>query len=225
MARLGTPRGMNNSQPRGMNTLKQTFTPTSSTLTFAVWLFSWETRDADSLTLQFTKGPASAPVAAGTFTTFTVGENPGVTCTGSTLNGCLNSPITAGSSGFIGSHAWTYVTVNDLLPWVPVTFTASIGSGKNNSFASWLYLDNVNTPPVAKFSRLYPQTKIGGVASGPIEGSAVKLNDTSYDPDPGDKIVAWTWTVTGPGLPGVLVRERQEISESVWSNRSRGSRA
>ncbi|MBI4340271.1 MAG: hypothetical protein HY680_10040, partial [Chloroflexi bacterium] len=58
----------------------------------------------------------------------------------------------------------------------------------------------VNTPPVAKFL-FTPLDATETTPVGPslrLEGIVVQLLDRSYDVDPGDAIVSWSWTVQGP---------------------------
>ncbi len=62
--------------------------------------------------------------------------------------------------------------------------------GKDNSHATWAYFDNVNTPPVARFTH--------ESAGELLEGDLVQFTDTSFDPDqPTDSIVSWRWVING----------------------------
>lgn len=206
MARLGTPKDVNSSQPSGINSVSQQFTPSSPTLTFAARLFSWETRpNTDLVSFSFKSNGGTV----GTFQPFSFDKNgtPIVSCSGPAN---CEKPIDAGNNGDFLNSGWVIITVTGLPTDQQVTFTASVGSTQNNSKASWLYLDNANTPPIADFDFKYPLVSLsGGLAKtdpkGPLEGSPIQFKDKSTDPDaPDDKVVAWEWTVIGPNNVGSL---------------------
>ncbi|MEO6397135.1 MAG: PKD domain-containing protein, partial [Tepidiformaceae bacterium] len=200
MARLGTPKASSSSQQNGINSISQTFTPSSSTFKFSARLFSWENRpNTDYVSFDFTTN--SGAIHVGSFQPSADFKKSGgsvvVSCSGTSP---CRKAIDVGNRGDYLNSGWVVVTVTGLPTNEDVTFTASIGSTANNALASWLYLDNVNTPPVAAFDFNYPTVSLtGGVAKtnplGPFEGSPIQFKDLSTDPDAGDKVVAWEWTV------------------------------
>ena len=213
MARLGTPKAGNSSQAEGINSVSQTFTPASSTFSFAARLFSWEPRaNTDYVKFSFTKANGNA---AGQFQAFSFQKKDGTVAASCAAGASVcSSSIKVGKSGdYLSSlgpnsvNGWVIIKVTGLPTTEDVTFTASVGSTANNSKASWLYLDSVNSPPVAAFDFKYPTVSLSGGINGPrttepLEGSPIQFKDQSYDPDaPGDKIVSWEWTVTGLNGP------------------------
>ena len=210
MARLGTPKAISSSQPDGNNSISQTFRPSSSTLSFAARLFSWESRqNTDKVEFSFT-GANTSLIKFSKVEFITTANKVAASCAGGS-NVC-SSWIDVGNRGdylsSLGSNpvdGWVTITVTGLPTDADVTFKASVGSTQNNALASWLYLDSANTPPVADFDFSYPTVSLsGGVNStdrtGPLEGSPIQFADKSSDPDPGDQIVSWKWEITKNGL-------------------------
>lgn len=213
MVRLGTPKAISSSQPDGINSISQTFRPSASTLSFAARLFSWESRpNTDKVEFSFT-GANTSTIKFGKVEFITKANKVAASCAGGS-NVC-SSWIDVGNRGdylsSLGSNpvdGWVTITVTGLPTDVDVTFKASIGSTQNNALASWLYLDSANTPPIAKFEHAFPTVSLSGGVDGarttkPLEGSPIQFRDLSTDPDPGDSIVAWEWTIKKDGQPAL----------------------
>jgi hypothetical protein len=100
--------------------------------------------------------------------------------------------IDAGNSGQFVATQWIIATINIPASRIGqnLTLSYSVVGGKDNSHATWAYFDNVNTPPVARFTHEF--------ADDLLEGDLVQFTDTSFDPDqPADSIVSWRWLING----------------------------
>ncbi|MBI4297285.1 MAG: PKD domain-containing protein, partial [Chloroflexi bacterium] len=210
MLRLGSPKRIAESQNTGRNTVSQTFTPSRDTLKFSFRLFSWESRGRDVFSFNLTKANRSS---VGTLVPFNITMPSGTTV------GCSALPcqftIDVGKQGQFLDSGWREVEIQDVPTNVgDLTLTYTAGGTENNAHATWAYFDNVNTPPVARFS-FDP--------SSPLEGGRIRFLDQSYDLDPDDAVVSWQWTVQGPLERGlyrkadlVSFRYLFDNSESPW---------
>jgi len=182
MLREGTPKRVAESQNKGNNTVRQTFASDGSVLRFAFRVFSWEHRDNDIFKFDLKSGPSSV----GTLASPIVVSMPDGATRQCTTIPCQFS-IDVGSRGQYLDTGWVLVLVSNI-PVGNVTLSYTCGGTKDQAHGTWCYFDNVNTPPVAKFTYAPPQL---------FEGDLVEFQDLSYDPDPGDHIVSWEWTIDG----------------------------
>ncbi len=189
MLRLGTPKRIAESQNRGANTVSQTFSSVRSNLKFAFRLFSWEQRGNDLFMFDLKDGRTSIGTLASPLIVKRADGTTMATCTGVPCQFSLN----VGVQGDFIDSGWTPVEIDNLpADGRSLTLTYSAGGTKDQGHATWAYFDNVNTPPVAKFS-IAP--------TDPMEGDAVQFLDLSYDPDPGDAVVNWSWVINGEPFP------------------------
>ena len=199
MLRLGSPKQVNESQNRGVSSVTQKFTSFQDNLVFSFRVFSWEHRGDDIFRFDIRDGngnsfPLSTPV------TITFPRGPAQTCAATPCELIID----VGKRGDFLDSGWTEVKVTDLpTDGSDLTVEYSIIGGQNEAHATWVYFDNANTPPVAKFS--FTSDTI-------TEGDFVTFNDESYDPDPGDKIVSWVWNVDGPGFDNTVNIESKNSS-------------
>jgi len=191
MLRLGIPKGPSENQKPGENLAYQTFTPDQTTLQFSFRVFSWEFRGGD--TFRFNLSPyGTNGVRVGTLEQLiiTMPDN-------STIDLSESSPANGGwgfaTVGNVKNGVWldtgwqkAAITIPQQYVGVPLTLTYAVGGTGSGSHPIWAYFDNINTPPVAQFE-LSPLSK--------SEGRFVDFVDQSYDPDPGDAVVAWEWNV------------------------------
>lgn len=193
MLRLGSPKGIAESQPVGQNTVRQTFVADRDTLLFSFRLFSWEFRGQDVFSFDLTMIDPSTkkPVSVGQVTAIDGSSPLLVTMPDGTNLNLSTKPRTwsldVGKRGQYLASDWIPVRINDVPVGPELTLSYTVGGTKDSAHATWGYFDNFNTPPVAKFS-------FGPLH--PLEGDIVQLLDGSYDPDPGDRIVSWEWDVT-----------------------------
>ena len=185
MLRLGVPRDQNANQNGGLNTVSQEFSSYSSSLKFSTRLFSWDHRGDDQLLFDIkdknkSVGSLAAPLVM-------------TNASGSVVGSCNSVPCSikpdVGSQGDYLDSGWKVVEIVGLpSDGRTLNFTFSIGGLKNSAHPTWGYLDNVNTPPVAKFSF---------APSDPEEGDILQFIDLSYDDDTSDTIVSWQWNIDG----------------------------
>ncbi|MEE8347880.1 MAG: PKD domain-containing protein [Dehalococcoidia bacterium] len=183
MQRTGSPKQLNQKQVRGENIAFQTFIADQPTLKFAFRIFSWEHRNLDIFRFDLTDGVTSV----GTLAPITVVMPDGSTRSCDSLP-CQFSIDVGKKKGQFLDSGWKVAEIQDVPTGIPLTLTYSTGGTKNESFATWTYWDNVNTPPVAKFIF---------APDDPLEGDVVQFVDGSFDPDPGDSIVSWEWNIDG----------------------------
>src|SRR5512139_3175671 len=185
MLRTGTPQRLAQNQNKGNNIARQTFSSTNSSLEFAFRVFSWEHRGQDLVKFDIKDGPNSVGTLAAPIQI--------MNANGALMASCAAIPcelsMSVGSQGQFIDSGWRAVKVVGL-PADGRNLTISYQSTgtKDASKPTWAYWDNVNTPPVAKFSFL---------PAHPKEGDIVEFADLSYDPDPGDSIVSRTWVIDG----------------------------
>jgi PKD repeat protein len=96
--------------------------------------------------------------------------------------------IDVGRRGQYLSTGWVKVEISNIPIGQSLTLTYGTGGSGDNAHGTWAYFDNVNTPPVARFT--FDPT-------APLEGEIVQFNDLSFDPDPGDAITSWQWNIDG----------------------------
>lgn len=201
MLRLGSPKKQNEKQEWGDNTVTQLFTPSGGKHTFAFRLFSWDHRQDDTLRFGIkSAGSGVFPISGADGTTpltISVGGKSSQEC----VPTLCEITVGGGKRQDFLDTGWVQVSINNL-PETPLTLEYTLAGGQNKAHASWVYIDNVNSPPVAKFS-FDDSTRI-------VEGDHVALADQSYDPDPGDSIVSWEWRVSGSTLhdPNVVITEQ-----------------
>ncbi len=188
MLRLGNPKSISEKQASGENTVYQLFTSNRSNLKFSFRLFSWEPRNCDlfSFDLQYAESLESVEEAAIRM----VDDSPFVIDMPDGSQECEILPcrftIDVGKRGQYLDTGWVEVEIYDIPLGQELVLTYSVGGTKNNAHATWAYFDNVNTPPVARFT-FSPEY--------PAEGDIVELIDESYDTDPDDAIASWLWDV------------------------------
>jgi hypothetical protein len=193
MLRLGIPKGPSQNQKPGENLAYQRFTPDCTTLQFSFRVFSWEFRGGDTFRFDLSEsGTNGARVGTLEQLIITMPDS-------STIDLAESSPAKGGwgftTVGKAKNGAWldtgwqkATITIPQEYVGVPLTLTYAVGGASSGSHPIWAYFDNVNTPPVAQFDLLPgAQTR--------YEGTVVDFHDTSYDPDPGDSVVAWNWKV------------------------------
>ena len=193
--RAGGCKKINESQDRGINRLSQTFTATDTILRFSFRLFSWEHRLYDQFSFDLKSGSNSVGGLASAVSIPMAGV-PGGAAICPVVRAKPTDPlclvnVDAGKRGQFVATDWIPVAINIPQSLVGQTLTLSytVVGGKDNAHATWAYFDNVNTPPVAKFSFQSIGTEI-------LEGDVVQFTDESFDPDvPDDDIVDWQWVI------------------------------
>ncbi|MBI4283130.1 MAG: hypothetical protein HY663_01510, partial [Chloroflexi bacterium] len=191
MLRLGTPKGVSESQNQGTNTVIQSFTANANTFRFTFRAFSWEFRSYDKIRIDVKDASGKTlnlPVTNDSGSPLTILMPSGTSKT------YPSTPIEVipdvGKRGNYMAMDWLKVRIGGLTAGQTYSITYSVVTGNNNAHATWAYFDNVNNPPVSKFS-FSP--------NNPAEGGLIHFNDLSYDPDPGDAVVSWLWRITYPG--------------------------
>jgi PKD repeat protein len=183
--RLGVPRDQNANQPSGLNTVSQEFSSHTGHLRFAFRLFSWDHRADDQFSFNLTDGGSPVGDLAAPITVHN--QN------GDTAGSCASVPCIihpdVGNQGDYVDSGWVTVEITNIpSDGRTLELTYSVGGLANEAHPTWAYFDNVNTPPVAKFSF---------APSDPEEGDVLQFIDLSYDEDAGDEIVSWEWTIDG----------------------------
>jgi PKD repeat protein len=185
MLGLGVPRETSANQPRGSSSVSQEFASTTSSLSFALRVFSWEARGDDNLLLDVGDGAHSVGTLATPLVLQGSAGDPVGTC--SAMPCQIN--IDVGSQGDFLDSGWQEIEVNGLpADGRTLELTYSVTGRQNEAHPTWAYFDAVTTPPVAKFSF---------APADPAEGDIMQFIDLSYDPDGGDEIVAWSWLING----------------------------
>jgi hypothetical protein len=197
MLRMGSPKQISEKQIRGTNKVTQTFDSDGNKILISFRLFSWEHRGDDTFRLDLKDGTGKGfPIS---------GFN--VTMPGGATTSCSQTPcdvtIDVGKRGNFLNTGWMVVEIDtskhaddtDVAVDTHLTLEYTLIGGENDAHATWGYFDSVNTPPVAKFDF----TPKGDSAFPIVEGDFVTFNDHSFDPDLGDEIVQWDWTITGLG--------------------------
>jgi len=183
MLRLGQPKRIAEAQSAGANTVSQTFTASQSTLKFSFRVFSWEFRGNDRVGFNLTGGGSSVGTLA---QPVSITQPNGSSTTCSALP-CEFAIATGNRQQFLDS-GWLEVEITSIPTDQPLTLTYFAGGAMDSAFATWAYFDNVNSPPVAKFT----------FAPAPVyEGTLLQFTDRSFDPDPEDTIVDWHWDIAG----------------------------
>ena len=180
MLRLGTPRPKG-SQPKGVTTVSQTFTPTSSTLRVAARVFSWEFRGEDKVVIDLVKanGERVGSVAQPVFVTMTDGSvvKQGV------------APLTISPTSVLKSALLDTGWLNVKITGIPMnvgqlTLRYSLQTPKDSSHPTWAYFDNVNEPPTIVSWEFIAKRNT------PLTIHAPGVLDGAHDPD-GDVLSAW----------------------------------
>ena len=197
MLRMGSPKKISEKQIRGTNKVTQKFDSDGNKILISFRLFSWEHRGDDTFRLDLKDATGKGfPIS---------GFN--LTMPGGATTSCSQTPcdvtIDVGKRGEFLNTGWMVVEIDtskhaddtSVAVGTHLTLEYTLIGGENDAHATWGYFDSVNTPPVAKFD-FTPN----GNANPIIEGDFVTFNDHSYDPDPGDEIVKWDWTITGLGV-------------------------
>jgi len=212
MVRLGSPKQVAEKQPRGNNIVSQSFSSNHNKLSFAARLFSWEHRGDDmvSIRLMDKKGKdiSGITVSGENGIPLTLSLGPGVTATCTALP--CQFVMDAGKAGDFINTGWVIFELSGLpIDGSQVTLEYKVVGGQNESHATWAYFDNANTPPIARFS----SNRINA-----IEGDGITLTNNSYDPDPGDSIIANVWNVVDPSCNCNRTFTTKDISLSFSDN-------
>jgi len=185
MLRLGTPTQISEKQNDGDNTVYQTFLANSDSLELALRIFSWEHRGYDRVRIDLK--PAGLPDDPPVGQIAGVPDDPMLVGTNNP-DVLYEVAMDVGKRGNYLDTGWVdTIEITGITPGQWYTLSYTVAGTDNRAHATWAYFDNVNTPPVAMFS-FFP--------GEPNEGDIVELIDRSYDPDPGDSIVSWHWTIT-----------------------------
>jgi PKD repeat protein len=185
MLRLGVPREINANQPSGLNTVSQEFSSHTGNLRFAFRLFSWDHRGDDHFSFNLTDSGAPVGDLAVPITVHNQNGDVAGSCAGVP---CVINPDVGSQNDYVDSGWVTVEIINLPSDGRTLNLTYSTGGLQNEAHPTWAYFDNVNTPPVAKFSF---------APSDPEEGDVLQFIDLSYDEDSGDEIVSWEWTIDG----------------------------
>ncbi len=194
MARTANPKNISEKQERGTYSVSQTFVAESDSLHLAFWLLSWEHRGDDQFRLNLTSnGQAGYNVSLGGNSngSLQLSKKGAIAASGTVLSNCVTPcefNIDAGKRGKFVNTGWVSASIDGLTVGQTYKVEYAIIGGQNEAHASWAYFDNLNTPPVAIFDY--------GPKPG-VEGDFTQFVDKSYDPDPGDKIVSWKWSIIG----------------------------
>ncbi len=202
MLAIGNPKQQGESQAKNPDIVKQTFTADSDAFELQFRVFSWEPDGNDVVRVSISDDTGrsvpgvTASLALEDVLKYTSGGCNGGTCSYSFDTGGRNEKRL-----FDTGTVWRKATFSGLTATNKYTIEITIGGTKRTSFATWGYVDNVNSPPVARFDLDRPEdctfTPIGTL----YEGQPIPLNDCSYDPD--GQIVDRQWTITFPDtLPG-----------------------
>jgi hypothetical protein len=207
MLRLGKPRP-NGSQPRGVTTVSQTFTPTSSMLRVAVRVFSWEFRSEDAVVIDLRDASGRRVGSCEqrrrsdrdhheddrrSGSPFTVTMTDGTVQT----NGTMPLEIAPRSRlrNALLDTGWLIVDITGLPVGTPLTLSYSLRTPKDSSHPTWAYFDEVNGPPTVE--NVSFRTDRNLPLSVPAPGVLVGADD----PD-GDALEA---SVVAPTDHGILV--------------------
>jgi hypothetical protein len=212
MLRLGSPKQISENQNRGDNIVFQTFSATEDKLSFAARIFSWEHRGDDSVRISLKDSNGSdipgITVTGEQGSALSLDIGPGQAATCNTLP--CEFIIDAGRSGDFIDTDWVIFELSGLpTDGSNVTLEYTLVGGQNEAHATWIYFDNANNPPVAKFS-------INRM--DPLEGDGITLTNESYDPDPNDSIVSNTWKVVDPSCNCERTHDSENLSLSFSDN-------
>ena len=196
MLALGNPKQQGESQAKNPDTVTQTFTATSSSFELQLRLFSWEPDGNDLLKVSINNGATTRfPLLPPDIKPYMFGGCTGGTCAYTFDTGGRNDKRLLGEKS-----SWFNAAFSGLQEGVEYTVEITIGGTKRTSFATWGYVDDVNSPPVARFDI----DRADDCSFAPVgklyEGQPIPLTDCSYDPD-GD-IVSQQWTVDYPVAEG-----------------------
>jgi hypothetical protein len=184
MLRMGTPKSNNETQPRGVNSISQTFTATSAQVSVALRLFSIDHRGDDILRFSMVGNGDVPDVSSNEFDL------------GNKLTRCSNpceEVIDVGKRKDQIKTDWQVLRFADLEPGESYTLTIELEAGQNESLASWLYVDGLNEPPSAEIN-------FNPGKSGPaVEGDFVVF-DCLDSVDPENSDVSCIWTAQFPGV-------------------------
>lgn len=191
MLRLGSPKTRNETQNRGLNTIRQTFVADSAQLSVALRLFSIDHRGDDRLRIALydeTNQQLIAydnPLAEFDFRNDSRG---GAICRIS----CDEAIDVGKRQDFIATD-WQQPRLPELVPGNRYTLTIELEAGQNESLASWLYVDTaLNLPPEAVIN--YNPGKTGAA----VEGDFVVFDCLqSFDPEGGQLRCEWDLPLPG----------------------------
>ena len=140
MLALGNPRQQGESQAKAPDTVAQTFTATGEAFELQFRVFSWEPDGNDIVEVSI-DGP-DAPEVSLALGTYTNGGCSGGTCTYSIDTGKRSDKLLLDTQ-------WKNATFTGLTQGEDYTVEITIGGTKRTSFATWGYVDDVSSPPVA----------------------------------------------------------------------------
>ncbi len=188
MLALGRPKRQAESQATTPDRVGQTFVATGPSVELRLRVFSWEHQGQDAVEVAV-DGGASLALALEDVPRFT---------TGGCAEGACSFEIDTGrrNDRNLLDTGWRTATVSGLQPGSTYTLAVGIGSTENNSFATWGYVDDLNSPPVARYDLDRPEDCTYGLVGVLVEGQPIPLEDCSYDSD--GEIVDRRWTITFP---------------------------
>jgi len=177
MLRMGTPKSSNETQPRGINRIAQTFTG-SDHINLALWIFSLEHRGDDILRIHLVdQTDGNKEILSSTGFSFSNG-------TGCKANALCEQVIDVGKRNKVYINSgWRTMSFTGIDPAHTYKITIELEAGQNESLASWLYVDSINEPPVPAI-RFSP--------AEPVEGDFVVFDClTSGNPDGDNQTCDW----------------------------------
>jgi alpha-tubulin suppressor-like RCC1 family protein len=202
MLRLGTPRPKG-SQPKGVTTVSQTFTPTAPTMRLAVRVFSWEFRGSDAVVIDLIDaagrpvGSCERPRSEKPHSDTKSGLPFVVTMTDGTVRSHGKMPIEISPRSVLRNAlmdtGWLVVDIRDLPVGTPLTLSYSLRTPKDSSHPTWAYFDEVNDPPTAA------DVSFRTDKNKPLSVSAPGVLAGAVDPD-GDVLDASLVTPTEHGM-------------------------
>ena len=190
MLRLGTPESpgdQNNNQNNGLTAVSQSFTASTTKLQLATRIWSTEFRNnRDAVSIRLFNG-------AGQELSLPVAGLQSCSATGCTIK------LDAGRNGDILDSGWQIFRIGDASSGLVIdqqyTLRYELTTGGGDSHPSWIYFDNVNTPPLAN---------AGPDAEGFV-GVPVMLDGSASSDGDGDPLTySWTLTSIPPGSTATL---------------------
>ena len=198
MLRLSSPKDRNEEQNRGINRIKQTFTSTAETITFAVRIFSFEHRGDDRFSVAINGDLATPPtVTDGNGMAFSLPVTRGTPPSCSTLP--CDLILDVGNRQDKLDSGWKLFKIANLpTDGRLLEIQVELNNGQNEALSSWAFVDSTNSKPEARIT-YNPGSASGTIAQEADFIVADCLNSTDAD---GDELTC-NWRATGPGVPNV----------------------